>query len=391
MFTGATTSSLTNAEEHVLHDGFGRTIDYLRISLTDRCNLRCVYCMPEEGVPSLLHEDILTLEEVISVVELAAKNGIKHIRLTGGEPLVRKGIVGLVQAIKQIKGIESVALTTNGILLPTMANDLKNAGLDRVNISLDSLDKDQYRAITRCGTLADALAGIDAALHYEFAPVKINVVVVRHLNQNLAQFARLTLDKPLHVRFIEYMPIGKIDDSLPPAINANPLTKTVTSSAFIPWSDHDVVPAVEIRSLLNDALKQEGIDPLVPLKKCSTDARCSSKTAAKAAEYETPDTAAAPVGWGPASYYKIPGAKGTIGFISAISNHFCATCNRLRLTADGKLRPCLFSDEELDIRGALRNGTEKDLQQIFNEALRIKPAGHHHRRGTERSMSQVGG
>ena len=187
------------------------------------------------------------------------------------------------------------------------------------------------------------------------------------------------------------MPIGKIDDSLPPAINANPLTKTVTSSAFIPWSDHDVVPAVEIRSLLNDALKQEGIDPLVPLKKCSTDARCSSKTAAKAAEYETPDTAAAPVGWGPASYYKIPGAKGTIGFISAISNHFCATCNRLRLTADGKLRPCLFSDEELDIRGALRNGTEKDLQQIFNEALRIKPEGHHHRRGTERSMSQVGG
>ena len=388
MFTDATTSSLTNAEEHVLHDGFGRTIDYLRISLTDRCNLRCVYCMPEEGVPSLLHEDILTLEEVISVVELAAKNGIKHIRLTGGEPLVRKGIVDLVYAIKQIKSIESVALTTNGILLPAMANDLKNAGLDRVNISLDSLDKDQYHAITRCGTLADVLAGIDTALRYEFDPVKINVVVVRHLNQNLAQFARLTLDKPLHVRFIEYMPIGQIGDSLPPAINADSHTKSTKSSAFIPWSDHDVVPAAEIRSLLNDALKQEGIDPLVPLKKLTTNAKCSSE---KTAKHNALDTASAPVGWGPASYYKIPGAKGTIGFISAISNHFCATCNRLRLTADGKLRPCLFSDEELDIRGALRNGTEEDLQQIFNEALRIKPEGHHHRHGTERSMSQVGG
>lgn len=391
MLTSAATSSLTSTEKHLLHDSFGRTIDYLRISLTDRCNLRCVYCMPEEGVPSLLHEDILTLEEVISVVELAAKNGIKHIRLTGGEPLVRKGIVGLIRALKQIEGIESVALTTNGILLPAMASDLKNAGLDRVNISLDSLDEEQYHAITRCGKLTDVLAGIDAALRYEFDPVKINVVVVRHLNQNLAQFAQLTLEKPLHVRFIEYMPIGKIDDSLPPAISADPRTKSATSSAFIPWSDHDVVPATEIRSLFNNALKQEGIDPLVPLKKTSGKAKYSSENATKTTKHGALGSASAPIGWGPATYYKIPGAKGTIGFISAISNHFCATCNRLRLTADGKLRPCLFSDEELDIRSALRNGSEEDLQQIFNEALRIKPEGHHHRHGTERSMSQVGG
>ena len=187
------------------------------------------------------------------------------------------------------------------------------------------------------------------------------------------------------------MPIGKIDDSLPPAISADPRTQSATSAAFIPWSDHDVVPATEIRSLLNDALKREGIDPLVPLKKISANAKYSSENAVVATEYDTTDTASAPIGWGPATYYKIPGAKGTIGFISAISNHFCATCNRLRLTADGKLRPCLFSDEELDIRSALRNGSEEDLQQIFNEALRIKPEGHHHRHGTERSMSQVGG
>lgn len=391
MLTSAATSSLTSTEKHLLHDGFGRAIDYLRISLTDRCNLRCVYCMPEEGVPSLLHEDILTLEEVISVVELAAKNGIKHVRLTGGEPLVRKGIVGLIQTIKQIEGIESVALTTNGILLPAMASDLKNAGLDRVNISLDSLDEEQYHTITRCGKLTDVLAGIDAALRYGFDPVKINVVVVRHLNQNLAQFARLTLEKPLHVRFIEYMPIGKIDDSLPPAISADPRTQSATSSAFIPWSDHDVVPATEIRSLLNDALKQEGIDPLVPLKKTSVNAKYSSENTTETTKHGALDSTSAPIGWGPATYYKIPGSKGTIGFISAISNHFCATCNRLRLTADGKLRPCLFSDEELDIRSALRNGSEEDLRQIFNEALRIKPEGHHHRHGTERSMSQVGG
>lgn len=359
----------------MLHDTFGRTIDYLRISLTDRCNLRCLYCMPEEGVPSLCQEKILRLEEIERIVSVAAKCGIKHLRLTGGEPLVRKGITDLISALKRIPGIESIALTTNGILLPPMAAALKEAGLDRVNISLDSLDAAQYHTITRRGNLKDALAGIEAAFSYEFDPVKINVVVVRHLQQDFAAFARLTLDKPLHVRFIEFMPIGHT--ACPPD-NSTCMSAQASYSpaafpqedqnqkALIPWSSDDVIFASEIRTLLQEALDREHMGSLVPLSK-------------------------APTGWGPASYLKIAGAQGSIGFISALSNHFCASCNRLRLTADGKLRPCLFSDEEFDIREAVRSGNEKDIAQIFDKALRKKPESHHYRQGTKRSMSQVGG
>ncbi len=373
----------------MLHDTFGRTIDYLRISLTDRCNLRCLYCMPEEGVPSLCQEKILRLEEIERIVSVAAKCGIKHLRLTGGEPLVRKGITDLIYALKRIPGIESIALTTNGILLPPMAAALKEAGLDRVNISLDSLDAAQYHAITRRGNLKDALAGIEAAFSYGFDPVKINVVVVRHLQQDFAAFARLTLDKPLHVRFIEFMPIGHTtcppdNSTCMPAQTAQASSDIACTSAhaarmpatfsqedqnqkaLIPWSSDDVVFASEIRTLLQEALDREHMGSLVPLSK-------------------------APTGWGPASYLKIAGAQGSIGFISALSNHFCASCNRLRLTADGKLRPCLFSDEEFDIREAVRSGSEKDIQQIFDKALRKKPESHHYRQGTKRSMSQVGG
>lgn len=372
----------------MLHDTFGRTIDYLRISLTDRCNLRCLYCMPEEGVPSLCQEKILRLEEIERIVSVAAKCGIKHLRLTGGEPLVRKGITDLIYALKRIPGIESIALTTNGILLPPMAAALKEAGLDRVNISLDSLDAAQYHAITRRGNLKDALAGIEAAFSYGFDPVKINVVVVRHLQQDFAAFARLTLDKPLHVRFIEFMPIGHTNppdnSTCMPAQTAHASSDIACTSAhaarmpatfsqedqnqkaLIPWSSDDVVFASEIRTLLQEALDREHMGSLVPLSK-------------------------APTGWGPASYLKIAGAQGSIGFISALSNHFCASCNRLRLTADGKLRPCLFSDEEFDIREAVRSGSEKDIQQIFDKALRKKPESHHYRQGTKRSMSQVGG
>ncbi len=359
----------------MLHDTFGRTIDYLRISLTDRCNLRCLYCMPEEGVPSLCQKKILRLEEIERIVSVAAKCGIKHLRLTGGEPLVRKGITDLISALKRIPGIESIALTTNGILLPPMAAALKEAGLDRVNISLDSLDAAQYHAITRRGNLKDALAGIEAAFSYGFDPVKINVVVVRHLQQDFAAFARLTLDKPLHVRFIEFMPIGHTACSpdnptcMPAQSSCSPAAfpqEDQNQKALIPWSSDDVVFASEIRTLLQEALDREHMGSLVPL----------SKT---------------PTGWGPASYLKIAGAQGSIGFISALSNHFCASCNRLRLTADGKLRPCLFSDEEFDIREAVRSGSEKDIQQIFDKALRKKPESHHYRQGTKRSMSQVGG
>jgi GTP 3',8-cyclase len=331
-------------------DGFGRGIDYLRISLTDRCNLRCIYCMPEEGVTSIPHESILRLEEFERAIACAAELGIKHIRYTGGEPTVRKGLVGLVERTDQTPGIESVALTTNATLLPKLAADLKTAGLSRVNISLDTLDADQYRFITRRGNLQDALSGIEAALTAGLAPVKLNAVVVRSLNQDLLAFAKLSLNKPLHVRFIEYMPVGHDEDC-----------------GGCGWGINDVVPAAEILETIDAQAKAEGIGGLAPVAN------------------------GGPTGWGPARYYTLPGAQGTIGVISAVSNHFCGSCNRLRLTADGKIKPCLFSDQEYDLRTALREGTDEDVKAVFAEALGHKPSGHEHRIGTKRMMNQVGG
>lgn len=333
-----------------MEDAYGRGIDYLRISLTDRCNLRCVYCMPEKGVVSIPHEDILRLEEFERVISVASRLGIKHIRFTGGEPTVRKGLVGLVERTALIPGIESIALTTNATLLAGIAKDLKRAGLSRVNISLDTLDKDQYRVITRRGNLNDALNGVHAALDAGLTPVKLNTVVVRSLNQDLLQFAKLTMDKPLHVRFIEYMPVGHDEDC-----------------GGCGWGIKDVVPAEEILRTINAQAQELGLGSL------------QSAESGK------------PVGWGPARYYRLPNAQGTIGVISAISNHFCKSCNRLRLTADGKIKPCLFSDQEYDLRSALRNGTDEDVRTVFEAALAHKPSGHEHRIGTKRMMSQVGG
>ena len=332
-----------------MKDGQGRQIDYLRISLTDRCNLRCIYCMPEHGVKSIPHESILTLEEVHKAIECASQLGIKHVRFTGGEPTVRKGLLGLIERTAQTPGIESVALTTNAILLPNMATDLKAAGLSRVNISLDTLDAEQYRFITRRGNLNDALKGVEAALSSGLSPVKLNTVVVRSLNQDLLSFARLTVDAPLHVRFIEYMPIGSGEDC-----------------GGCGWGLDDVVPAKEIIETINMQAQSIGLGSLQP-------------------------TTATPDGWGPAQYYRLPDAQGTVGVISAISNHFCASCNRLRLTADGKIKPCLFSDTEYDIRSALRKGDKEEVLSVFEAALSHKPSGHEHRVGTRRMMSQVGG
>ena len=191
-----------------MKDSHGRVIDYLRISLTDRCNFRCIYCMPEEGVQQLPHEEILRIEEIVQAVRVAAGMGIRSIRLTGGEPLVRLGVVDLVRDIANVPGIENISMTTNGVLLPRMADDLKAAGLSRVNISLDTLDPDQFRQITRRGELQQTLDGIDAALEAGFNPVKINAVAVRSLHQDYLKFAELSIDRPLHVRFIEYMPVG---------------------------------------------------------------------------------------------------------------------------------------------------------------------------------------
>lgn len=332
-----------------MKDGQGRQIDYLRISLTDRCNLRCIYCMPEHGVKSIPHESILTLEEVHKAIECASQLGIKHIRFTGGEPTVRKGLLSLIERTAQTPGIESVALTTNAILLPNMAADLKAAGLSRVNISLDTLDAEQYRFITRRGNLDDALKGVEAALSSGLSPVKLNTVVVRSLNQDLLSFARLTVDAPLHVRFIEYMPIGSGEDC-----------------GGCGWGLDDVVPAKEIIETINMQAQSIGLGSLQP-------------------------TTATPDGWGPALYYRLPDAQGTVGVISAISNHFCASCNRLRLTADGKIKPCLFSDTEYDIRSTLRKGDKEEVLSVFEAALSHKPSGHEHRVGTRRMMSQVGG
>lgn len=332
-----------------MKDGQGRQIDYLRISLTDRCNLRCIYCMPEHGVKSIPHESILTLEEVHKAIECASQLGIKHIRFTGGEPTVRKGLLSLIERTAQTPGIESVALTTNAILLPNMATDLKAAGLSRVNISLDTLDAEQYRFITRRGNLDDALKGVEAALSSGLSPVKLNTVVVRSLNQDLLSFARLTVDASLHVRFIEYMPIGSGEDC-----------------GGCGWGLDDVVPAKEIIETINMQAQSIGLGSLQP-------------------------TTATPDGWGPAQYYRLPDAQGTVGVISAISNHFCASCNRLRLTADGKIKPCLFSDTEYDIRSALRKGDKEEVLSVFEAALSHKPSGHEHHVGTRRMMSQVGG
>ena len=337
-----------------MKDIHGRTIDYLRISLTDRCNFRCIYCMPEEGVCQLSHDDILRIEEIARVVRVAAGLGVRSVRLTGGEPLVRKGVADLVREIARTPGIENVSMTTNGVLLPKMADELKRAGLSRVNISLDTLDPAQFKQITRRGELRQTLDGIEAALAAGFDPVKVNAVVVRSLDQDYLAFARMSVDRPLHVRFIEYMPVGES-----------------SGGCGCGWGPEDVVPSEELFEAINERARAEGMDGLVP----AGDDR--------------------PLGWGPARYFEFPGAQGTVGFISPLSRHFCGECNRVRLTADGKLRPCLFSDDEYDVRAALRGQVGADVdgavRAVFAAALGAKPDEHHDKVGTERGMSQIGG
>lgn len=349
--------------EH-LHDAYGRGIDYLRISVTDKCNLRCVYCMPAEGVPFRPHDELLRAEEIARFVRLAAGEGIRRVRLTGGEPLVFKGVVDLVREIRAIPEIQDISLTTNGLLLPRLAPALKEAGLDRVNVSLDTLDPAQFRRITRIGDISGTLDGIRAALDYGFNPVKVNCVVVRRLNQDVLAFAKLSLDRPLHVRFIEYMPIGNDETRAHGAVD--PAAATYDASA---WGRSDVVPTAELIERINAQAAAEGLPPLEPVG----------------------DKDAAPLGAGPARYWRFPGAQGTVGFISAMSNHFCSSCNRLRLTADGTIRPCLFSDDEYSVRAALRHGTDDEVLAVYRAALAHKPQEHELIEGTERFMSQIGG
>ncbi len=334
-----------------MRDGHGRVIDYLRISLTDRCNFRCIYCMPEDGVDMMSHDQIMRIEEIEAIARVATRIGIRSVRLTGGEPLVRKGVVELVESLSDMEGINNISLTTNGVLLPQMASDLKRAGLSRVNISLDTLDPAQFTEITRVGRIESTLKGIDAALENGFNPVKVNAVTVRRLNQDFLEFAKMSINRPLHVRFIEYMPVGETSED-----------------AGTGWGKEDVIPSEELLEVINERAAAEGLPGLVPV-----------------------EGEGKPLGWGPARYFSFPGAQGTVGFISPLSRHFCSECNRLRLTADGKLRPCLFSDKEIDVRTALREGGEDAVYECFLEALDLKPDEHHDKVGTERKMSQIGG
>ncbi|HEY7877098.1 MAG TPA: GTP 3',8-cyclase MoaA [Gemmatimonadaceae bacterium] len=323
-----------------LRDQFGRRIEYLRISVTDRCNFRCVYCMPREGLPWLPKAEILSYEEIAEVVRQLAPLGLRRLRITGGEPTIRPELPRLVQMLRAIPGIEDIALSTNGVRLPAVAGLLKEAGLDRVNMSADSLRADRIvwtaRRDLKFDPIRSALAAGDAGL----APLKINVVVMRGINDDeIEDFARLTLAHPWHVRFIELMPVGEMRE--------------------LTW-DH-VVPSGEIVARIS------ALGELAP---------CDGP----------------PRGNGPAVYYRLAGARGTVGVISPLTHTYCAACNRVRLTADGHLRTCLFGDHMVDLRTPLRAGIP--LAPSFRAALAAKPLEHdllQMRVGGLRALSQVGG
>lgn len=326
-----------------MHDIHDRTIDYLRVSITDRCNFRCAYCMPPEGLTLLEHGDILSYEEFLRIIAILSHHGVRKIRITGGEPLVRKGIVDFIRAVKKLGTIEDLSLTTNGSLLAGMAKDLKAAGLDRVNVSLDTLDENRFYQITgHRGRLEATLAGIDGALTAGLEPVKINVVLTESFRESdLAWFADKVRQYPLAVRFIEYMPIGH--GGIKAGFNV-----------------------AQVKGLL--AALTGGLEASAPAK-----------------------------GNGPAKYFRFPQAKGYFGFITPLSEHFCGSCNRIRLTADGKFRPCLLSNQEVDVKKALRTGASDEMiAAIFLQTISAKPASHNLCRasgheGFRRKMSQIGG
>jgi len=325
-----------------LSDSFQRPINYLRISVTDRCNLRCIYCMPSNGVSLMPHEDILTYEEIYTIALAAAELGINKVRLTGGEPLVRAGLPRLIQMLAHIDAINDISLTTNGLLLGRYAAELKQAGLQRVNVSLDTLKQDKFEVITRrSNKLSDVLRGIETARSVGLNPVKINTVVMAGINDDeLVDFAAKTIDEGWHVRFIELMlPVGV----------------STTAAQLVSADD-----------------MKKRFKPLGELEPCLPSA-----------------------GNGPAKYFRFPHAKGTIGFITPVSEHFCFRCNRLRLTSDGKLRPCLLAEDEIDLKQPLRNGISSDgLKQLIEEAVARKPLHHHLAEGyvpKDRPFSQVGG
>ena len=324
----------------VLKDQWGRSIEYLRISVTDRCNFRCVYCMPKEGLQWLPKAEILSYEEITEVVRQLAPLGLRRLRITGGEPTIRPDLESLIRQLKSVPGIEDIALSTNGAKLPQLASALRDAGLDRVNMSADSLRPDRIAAIARRDLGFDPVAAAKAADSAGLSPLKINVVVLRGTNDDeVEDFARLTIDHPWHVRFIELMPVGDLRE--------------------LTW-DH-VVPSDEVleRIARLGALAPDG----GPAK-----------------------------GNGPAKYYRLNGAAGTVGVITPMTHTYCGSCNRVRLTADGRLRTCLYGDHEVNLRDPLRRG--EALEPLFRQALADKPKEHdllQMRVGGLRALSQVGG
>ena len=312
-------------------DGCGRTIDYLRLSVTDLCNYRCRYCMPAEGVCKRPHADILSVEELVEIGQAAVAFGVKKIRLTGGEPLVRRGILSICRGLRAIPGLEELCLTTNGSLLPSMAAPLREAGVDRLNISLDTLRPDRFREMTRLGTLSDVLEGIRAAEDAGFTNLKLDTVLIGGFNDDeIGDFLNLTMDHPWEIRFIELMPMG-------------------------PCAEWEKSRFLSVDSVLQRYTTLQEIDAQ-----------------------------------GVARRYRLPGAKGTVGLISPMSHDFCADCRRIRVTADGKLKGCLHSREELPLRGL--HG--KDLEDAIRRGILQKPQRHHLAEGasdTPRTMNQIGG
>jgi len=327
----------------LMKDQFGRTIQYLRVSITDKCNLRCVYCMPLEGLEWLQREQILDYEEIERIVRVMAPMGLERVRITGGEPLVRRDVPELVKLLAAVPGIRDLSLSTNAVLLAEQAEALRSAGVHRLNVSLDSLRADRVDAIARRpGSYPKIMEGLDAAERVGFAPIKINVVLIRGQNDDeIRDFAEITRERPWHVRFIEMMPTGANLD--------------LSANQFVSCAE-------AIRTV-------KEIDELEPV--------------------------AGPFGNGPARYYQFPDAPGTIGVITPMSHNYCDRCNRMRLTADGQLRPCLFGHIQTDLRDPLRAGA--DIVPLIEQTLRIKPERHYLIQGSDLgsgglvALSQTGG
>lgn len=326
-----------------MKDSFNREINYLRISLTDRCNLRCVYCMPMRGLTFVPNEELLQPDEIEAVVRAAAEVGFQKIRLTGGEPTLRKDIVDIIGRIKGVPGIKHITMTTNGYLLPKLAKPMVAAGLDRVNIHVDAINHDALLKTMRLAKPGKVWAAIEAAEEAGLLPIKLNAVVTRGFNDDdVACLAQLTVNRPWHVRFIELMPLGA------PA--------GIAMENYV--STEETIQRIEAE-----------LGPIAPLNGGALD--------------------------GEARLYTLPGAQGTLGFISPVSNPYCGDCNRMRVTSDGKIRLCLLSDKEINFRDTLRGGgSHEDLVALFRKAVWHKPWGHRLKDGIHpelRTMSQIGG